>query len=154
MHKARPWEGLPNARHIASIMRQVQRNPARWAQAWRTAGMTSEVLHYNSGSSIRRAWDTVMDRLDTLDRHAVWDNTWDFLDARVSQDSEARDSAWTAISALVVYDEIGWVMTADLQMVKDLSALGDTRLPLMMPALLAMDKAALVKKETAPAGSR
>ncbi len=107
------WSHLPNAAHIDAVLASVEANPTDWSAAWDAA----------LDAALDAAWDAAYDAA----RGAALDAAWD----------AALDAAWSAILALIAYDDCAHMLDSDPGDLRILSKLGSHAATLMMPASIA-----------------
>ena len=81
------WSHLPNAAAIDEVLESLKKHPEAWDAAWDAAGCA--------------AWDAARD--------AAWGAAWGAArDAtRDAAWGAARSAAWSAVAALIAYDDAG-----------------------------------------------
>jgi hypothetical protein len=110
------WSDLPNAKYIDLVIASMKKNPAALAAAWGAA----------RGAARAAAWDAAAARAAARD--AAWDAAWD----------AAKEAAWTAVLALIAWDDCGYLLEEKPENVKMLALLGNHAAVLLYHACLAL----------------
>lgn len=114
------WSHLPNAAHIDRVLASVKSHPKAWTAA-------RDAARY-------AAWDAAWRAARYAARDEAWRAAWLKRDA-------ARDTAWSAVAALIAWDQSAKFldMTPDeLKMWQALSE--DPAAILILPAVVAFEK--------------
>ena len=123
------WAHLPNAAHVDRILASLAAHPKKWDAA-QTAAQTAA-----RGAARDAAWDAAWDAA----RDAAWIAARGA--ARGAAWIAARGAAWTAITALIAWDDCAYMLELPEDTLKVLLAVGNEQ------ALL-LSVAAKVLKET------
>ena len=126
---ATAWAHLPNAKHIDRVLASLKAHPKKWKAA-QTAAQTAA-----RGAARDAAWDAAWDAA----RDAAWIAARGA--ARGAAWIAARGAAWTAITALIAWDDCAYMLELPEDTLKVLLAVGNEQ------ALL-LSVAAKVLKET------
>jgi hypothetical protein len=110
------WSDLPNAKYIDLVIASMKKNPAALAAAWGAA----------RGAARAAAWDAAAARAAARD--AAWDAAWD----------AAKEAAWTAVLALIAWDDCNYLLEENPEDVKMLALLGHQAAVLLYPACVAL----------------
>jgi hypothetical protein len=111
------WSHLPNAAHIAWVLKDVKAHPKRWDAAWDAA----------RGAAYGAAWDAARDAAydaaGGVARASAWVSAW----------AAARD----AVSALIAYDDCTCILDLAPGAVRLMASTGHHAAILLYPATLA-----------------
>jgi hypothetical protein len=124
------WADLPNAKYIDLVIDSVKKNPAVWSAAWDKV----------STAAWGAAWGAARDAACGAARDAAWDEVWDTVwNARWNAVSDAaRNAVWSALVALIAWDNCGYLLEENPENVKMLALLGNHAAVLLYPACVAL----------------
>jgi hypothetical protein len=132
------WSDLPNAKYIDLVLASMNKNPAArdaaWAAAWDTAWDTAWAAARTAAS------DAARDAACGAARNAAWDKVWDTVwNARWNAVSDAaRNAVWSALVALIAWDDCNYLLEETPENVKMLALLGNQAAVLLYPACVAL----------------
>ena len=128
------WSHLPNAAHIDHILADIETNSHNWRKPFGTE---------TAGAS----YAEVNNLLGTVDWDPIWDKSKDIAYNITNREAQAVaranlaawDVAWHAacfaILALIAWPESGDYLALPVDQVQVLSALGDAKATLLLPAI-------------------
>jgi len=126
---ANAWDDLPNAKHIDRVMEHAVAHPDKWQRA-----------AYNVPVEVRAdALNEFRDQMLAAGREeqcaAARAAIWGML---ASHQRRIGESARTAITALVAWDDCAYILDLHPDVVRTLSGAGNNAAILMLPAVIAM----------------
>ena len=101
------WSHLPNAAAIDEVLESLKKHPEAWDAAWGAAwGAAWDAARDAAWGA---AWGAARDTTRDTTRDAAWDAAWGAArDAtRDAAWGAARSAAWSAVAALIAYDDAG-----------------------------------------------
>jgi len=137
------WSHLPNAGHIDRVLASVKTHLEVWVKAWQAAcpGI------YNAARDAARgaAWDAAFSAARDESRGAAWDAA--FYAARGAAWGAAWDAAfsaaWSAISALIAWDDCAQYLDMSSDKLEMWAILSENPAAiLLLPAVKAFEKIA------------
>lgn len=137
---AKPWDTLPNATHINTILNSVIENCEIWS---RDTDATIRRSDYRA-----RAIDVTIEKGFTDSLKRLYDFLWTNIYLRhIDNDirtqrmrANAYFTALNAILTLIAWQESNTTFTSPIDEVRVLAALGDETASALLPALAAIDK--------------
>jgi hypothetical protein len=147
MEKKTAWSDLPNAKHINWILASLREytmnwnrvNVAKCGPAWDIAYR----IAYNAGrSGALFATMNVANRLENPD--GLPNPYFEYIEANDVVWSTARRLAWSSLVALTAYDDFGYMIESDVEEIKMLATLGDTKAILLLPACVVFNEIKLL----------
>ena len=147
------WADLPNAKYINMIMYSLKENTA-WVAVKDTARDavkdTARDAAYNAAKGAARdaawdaaynsardaAWDAVKDTARDAAKGAVKGDPWGA--AWTAPYNAAKGAAWDAASALIAWDDCGYLLDAKPEDVKMLALLGNKAAIMLYSACVAL----------------
>ena len=127
------WSHLPNAGHIAWVIRDVKENPRDWETAY-LAVCDDAAWYAARDAASDAAWGAASDAAWGAAWFAAWDAAW------FAAWGAIRIAARDAIRALVAYDHAGALFDIPVEQVRVQAYLGQPAAILMLPACQVRDK--------------
>ena len=127
------WSHLPNAAHIDRVLASVKAHPDKWVAA----------QNATRGAARDAAWYAAWDAAGGAARDAAWFAAWGAVRtaARYASYDAARDAAWGAIAALVVYDDCSQYLSMTSDQLRVWAILSEKPAAiLLLPAVTAFEK--------------
>ena len=116
------WDRLPNSKHIARILADLEENPGKWNTAYNPEWIAA----YNA------ALDSIGDSAWAIVRDAVKTSEWSA--------SYSSTRGLDAIIALIAYDNYAYLLDEKPEHVQMLALLGNHAAVLLYPACVALQK--------------
>jgi hypothetical protein len=113
-----PWDHLPNAKHIDTIIASIKAHPKEWEAARYAVRNAARVAARDAVRNAAR--DAVRNAASSAARVAAWDAAY----------YTARD----AIIALIAYDDCAYMLNSDPGELEIIAKFGNGRAILLLPA--------------------
>jgi len=135
--KQTAWAHLPNAKHINWVLASIKAHPEKWKAAWEAAYYAAKAAAWAA------ARDAAKDAAYDVTREAARD------ELRVIVYNTARNIvpepatayyAWTAIVALIAWDDCAYMIESEVDEIKILAKLGDQKAILLLPACIVFNE--------------
>ena len=136
-----PWDELPNAAHIDRILAHLKANPEKWDAMLPSWVDFVGPLPTGQKERIRRdaaAWVEAWEKAYDEASEAVWAEVRETAWAVEARES-ARSAAWSALLALVVWDDCAHYLDLTPEQIKIFALLGHQAAILLQPAVRAME---------------
>ncbi len=124
------WSHLPNAVYIDRIVASVKANSVEWDQAYK--------ISENLKLSHITGWSPAYELCQTPDLHWIWHDVWSHLAFDSYNSSEV--SAWQAITALIAWNDCGYMVDSDPGELAILAKFGTPAAILLLAACIAISK--------------
>jgi hypothetical protein len=119
------WSHLPNAVHIDRVLASLKKHPEIWGAAWNAARDVAWSAAYCA------AWSAARDEAYGAARD----------EARSAARAEAYDAAWSAILALIAYDDCDQYLSMSSEQLRAWSLLTEQPAAvLLLPAVVAFER--------------
>ena len=120
------WSHLPNAIHIDRLLTSLKANPEKWNAVWDLAW--DATWDFARGAAFNAACDAV-----------AWSEAFTAV-WKAAREVAVPNTAWSAIVALIAWEDCAHLLNSEPEHVKLLAALGVESAILLYPACLIFSK--------------